>query len=322
MKKQPRKTIGRTLNQSTPLANDNKQEFILASGQKAFFQLINIPTLELKTKTSVDFSTNGRLQEALTPESLSDITRTIHLHQFFPAIGYYLTDGTIEILDGSRRRAAAIISGVGLNILVTNEKLSLDDARLLATDIQTAKEHNLREIGLRLLMLRDSGMNNKEIAIENNLSPSRVTRAIQAASVPSTMLLLFPDQAELTHPDYRLLLDIASKFKAKELDLNVLISKVDALTEDAVEKSSEDVKNHIVKKYAFYANDILENPSKDKAKLEKIWDFSDKDTFARKRIKGRNIKYEFGRLPKALQSELDSAISKAFNSYFEENSPK
>lgn len=93
----------------------------------------------------------------MTPESLIDITRTIKLQQFFPVIGFR-ANGKIEILDGSRRRAAALICHVGLMILVTESEISSEDARQLAADIQTAKEHNLREVGLRLLQLREKAI--------------------------------------------------------------------------------------------------------------------------------------------------------------------
>ncbi|VFS25034.1 Uncharacterised protein [Serratia liquefaciens] len=54
--------------------------------------------------------------------------------------------------------------------MVTEEHLSADEARQLAKDIQTAKEHNLREIGLRLIALKESGFNQKEIAELEGLS--------------------------------------------------------------------------------------------------------------------------------------------------------
>ncbi len=57
--------------------------------------------------------------------------------------------------------------------MVTNELLSADEARHLAKDIQTAKEHNLREIGLRLMALKESGFNQKEIAELEGLSVLR-----------------------------------------------------------------------------------------------------------------------------------------------------
>ncbi|MGF1860578.1 ParB/RepB/Spo0J family partition protein [Photobacterium profundum] len=133
--------------------------------------------------TYVELETNGRDQEALTEASLVDITRTIGLQQFFPAIGRRINN-KIEIIDGSRRRVAALIKAVGLNVLVTDVSISLADARQLASDIQTAKEHNLREVGLRLLLLRENGMNQKEIAAIEGFSTAKVTRAIQAATVP------------------------------------------------------------------------------------------------------------------------------------------
>lgn len=85
-------------------------------------------------------------------------------NNFFPAIGHKI-NGKIEILDGSRRRAAALLCHVGLSVLVTDSEISNDDARQLALDIQTSKEHNLREVGLRLLKLREKGMSQKEIAL-------------------------------------------------------------------------------------------------------------------------------------------------------------
>lgn len=54
----------------------------------------------------------------LTRESVSDISRTIKLQQFFPAIGREV-NGLIEILDGTRRRAACIFNNVKFEILVT-----------------------------------------------------------------------------------------------------------------------------------------------------------------------------------------------------------
>lgn len=55
--------------------------------------------------------------------------------------------------------------------MVTDELLSADEARHLAKDIQTAKEHNLREIGLRLMALKASGFNQKEIAETGGIIP-------------------------------------------------------------------------------------------------------------------------------------------------------
>ncbi|WAH61957.1 hypothetical protein LZ023_36090 (plasmid) [Pseudomonas silvicola] len=69
-------------------------------------------------------------------------------------------------------------------MLVTDVAITADEARRLAQDIQTAREHNLREVGMRLLSLKESGLSQKEIAQSEGLSQAKVTRALQAASVP------------------------------------------------------------------------------------------------------------------------------------------
>lgn len=311
-----RKTIGRTLNSATFTEHENitsneKQYFTLASGEKVAFQLECINAAELATVTYVELETNGRDQDALTDASLIDITRTIALQQFFPAIGRRV-ENRIEILDGSRRRAAALIKSIGLNILVTDSYISLADARQLASDIQTAKEHNLREVGLRLLLLRESGMNQKEVAVAEGLSTAKVTRAIQAATVPSAMLALFPVQSELTYPDYKLLLDISASLIERGIDINDVIEQV-KMEAFPADMPDDDIKTALMKAYRIAVDQILAKPVKQKMLVEKLWAFDDKNTYARKRQKDRAFIYEFNRLPKAVQQELDQVIQATLN---------
>ncbi|GAD32602.1 ParB family protein [Photobacterium leiognathi] len=302
-----RKTIGRKLSTQTSTSFVN-QTFTLSSGKKATFELKTIPAETLAQDTYVDLLTNGRDQSALTPESLIDITRTITLQQFFPAIGRYV-DGKIEILDGSRRRAAALEMQVGLNILVTDTEINTEDARQLALDIQTAKEHNLREVGLRLLLLRSSGLNQTEIANTQKLSKAKVTRAIQAASVPSMMLNVFPIQSELVYNDYKTLLDIATLFEKKQLDVDSLVNTVsDEIDNVSEQLESDELTKLALKLYREHSAIMVDKPKAEKAKVMALWKFDDKNKYARKRNKERDFSYEFSRLPKNLQEELDLVI--------------
>ncbi|WP_305817485.1 ParB family protein [Photobacterium leiognathi] len=302
-----RKTIGRKLSTQTSTSFVN-QTFTLSSGKKATFELKTIPAETLAQDTYVDLLTNGRDQSALTPESLIDITRTITLQQFFPAIGRYV-DGKIEILDGSRRRAAALEMQVGLNILVTDTEINTEDARQLALDIQTAKEHNLREVGLRLLLLRSSGLNQTEIANTQKLSKAKVTRAIQAASVPSMMLNVFPIQSELVYNDYKTLLDIATLFEKKQLDVDSLVNTVsDEIDNVSEQLESDELTKLALKLYREHSAIMVDKPKAEKAKVVALWKFDDKNKYARKRNKERDFSYEFSRLPKNLQEELDLVI--------------
>ncbi|HEM8139367.1 MULTISPECIES: ParB family protein [unclassified Providencia] len=319
-----RKTIGRTLSASTltHLTTDQKhsQRFVLKSGKSAIFYLTDIPADELADKTFVRFQMNGRDQNALTPESLVDITRTIRLQQFFPAIGHRI-DGKIEILDGSRRRAAALLCNVGLSVLVTDIEISSDDARQLAIDIQTAKEHNLREIGLRLLELRENGMSQKEIALFENMSAAKVTRAIQAASVPDDIIALFPVQSELAYGDYKLLLTIEQLIESKELVKRDIIDEVNekiARLIDNKKIASDELKKVILTTLKNITEQLVSKSKKKETTVKPLWEFEDKNTYARKRVKDRGFSYEFNRIPKQIQDELDQSIQSIINAYFQQ----
>lgn len=318
-----RKTIGRTLS-AAPLSQSlseqerHSQRFVLKSGKSTLFYLEHIPAERLAEKTFVRFAVNGRDQSALTPESLVDITRTIKLQQFFPAIGFR-QNGKIEILDGSRRRAAALLCNVGLNVLVTDSDISNEDARQLAAEIQTAKEHNLREIGLRLLQLRDKGMSQKEIALCENLSAAKVTRAIQAASVPDYLVSLFPVQAELAYSDYKFLLKIESQIYAKGLQQDKIVHDVNKMIDELLDKrqiTSDELKKIILTILKDITENVASNNKQVLTSVTSLWSFDDKNTYARKRVKERGFSYEFNRVPKQLQEELDEVIKFHISQYF------
>lgn len=316
-----RVTIGRTLTHSplkeAPEAETFSSVFVLNSGRKATFRFERVEPADVAEKTFVRQETNGRDQSALTPESLRDITRTLKFHQFFPAIGVKAGD-KIEILDGSRRRAAALLCRAGLNILVTDSSLTMEEARKLAKDIQTAKEHNIREIGLRLQALKDSGMNQKDIAAQEGLSQAKVTRALQAAAVSVELISLFPVQSELTFTDYKLLSSVEANLRKNEIECSTLIDNISGeidlvLSDDDL--AEDEIKNRIIK-IVTKESDILISPErKDKVQVQSLWNFTDKDRFARKRSKGRLFSYEFNRLPREVQDKLDEAIESVLKNH-------
>lgn len=317
-------TIGRTFSQ-TPVQKEESadgisQTFILSSGKRALFKFERIDSREIDNKTFVVMETNGRDQAGLTPDSLRDIIRTIKLQQFFPAIGVKRPEG-IEILDGSRRRAAALYCKTGLDILVTETDISAEEARKLAQDIQTAREHNLREVGMRLLSLKESGLSQKEIAETQGLSQAKVTRALQAASVPNDLISLFPDHSELTYPDYKALLLSTDKLRETGQSVDALVEAIaiDVDTIRAREGLAEDeIKNHILRLVRNGSQQLLKTPGKDKVITESLWPFADKDRFARKKMRGRMFSYEFNRQSKELQEELDRVIAETLQKYLGE----
>ncbi|PQV68994.1 ParB N-terminal domain-containing protein, partial [Cronobacter sakazakii] len=81
-------------------------------GRKATCRLESVEPADVAEKTFVRQEPDGREQSALAQESLRDIPRTLKYQQFFPAIGVE-ADNRVKILDGARRRAAALICHTG-----------------------------------------------------------------------------------------------------------------------------------------------------------------------------------------------------------------
>lgn len=309
------KKMGRTLGNSSfskmLSETESARTFTLKSGATARFTLTKILHDDIETQTYVDATINGRDQAFLTEESVSDISRTIKLQQFFPAIGREV-DGRIEVLDGSRRRAACLYSGMPFEVLVTKDELSLSDARQLAIDIQTAKEHTLRELGNRLKLMYPEHINQSDIAAAEGLSPAKVTRAFQAASVPDEMIAVFPSVGELSINDYKTLLDIAEKAASRRISVRELAAGVrERIAHDALtEHDDPAVKAKIIGYFRAASAEPKSTRDAKKVVTEKIAEFSDKKQFARKKTDAekRLVTYEFSRLPAAWQAELDDAV--------------
>lgn len=289
----------------------NGRVFTLKSGKQATFTQTVVLSGDIESKTFVDPKVNGRDQSMLTPDSFSDISRTIKLQQFFPAIGREV-NGRIEILDGTRRRAACIFNQTKFDVLVTKDEISLSDARQLATDIQTAREHSLRELGKRFEVMYDNGMSKDDIAQAENMSPSKVTRAFQAAAVPDEMVSVFPAIYDLSLADYQLLLQIAEDAKKKSASVSELMEKVKiriAESEGAISDKKKILA--IIRAESKGLKPVKVNS----IEIEKLREFSDRNQFARKKTdqKKRLVVYEFSRISPSVQAEIDQAIKSIMN---------
>jgi len=291
--------------------SDSERLFTLKSGAQARFVLTRILHDDIEAQTFVDATVNGRDQTLLTPESVSDISRTIRLQQFFPAIGREV-DGRTEILDGSRRRAACLYNGTAFDVLVTRDALSLSDARQLATDIQTAREHTLRELGKRLKLMYPADMNQSDIAAAEGLSAAKVTRAFQAASVPEVVIAVFPSVSELSISDYQILLDVTERARARGISAEKLAGNVRVRMESEAYGDRTDLafKAKIISYFRAESAELKKGSVSKKIVTEKLAEFTDKKQFARKKTDSdkRLVTYEFSRLSAACQAELDAAV--------------
>ena len=291
--------------------SDSERVFTLKSGAQARFVLTKFLHDDIEAQTFVDAAVNGRDQAFLTRESVSDISRTIRLQQFFPAIGREV-DGRTEILDGSRRRAACLYNGTAFEVLVTRDALSLSDARQLAADIQTAREHTLRELGKRLKLMYPADMNQSDIAAAEGLSAAKVTRAFQAAAVPEEIIAVFPSVSELSISDYQILLEVTERARTRGISTVELTSHVRARIESDAhyDRGDPTYKAIIISYFRAESAEPKKGSVGKKVVTEKLAEFADKKQFARKKTDPdkRVVTYEFSRLSAACQAELDAAV--------------
>lgn len=293
------------------------KKWVLNSGKEATFTPVTLTFEQLKENTVVTFDINGREQSLLTLDSLDDLT-TLDNQQFYPAIGRRLSDGKIDILDGSRRRAYTLLKQgeiPSFSMLITDDEITEIDAKALAKSLQTAKEHNLREVGLRLKRDIQAQLNESnvkptqlELAQRHQLSQSKVSKALQAAEVDDCLIKAFPDVSLLTHSDYKKLLgtqtllgDQLESFMQSVMD-NVLTLRAGG------ELSKEDLKEKLIELIAKETKQF-KTPS-EKAIVTPIVKFDNKDQFARKKVKGRTFSYEFSRIPKSTQDKIEEAIKR------------
>lgn len=283
----------------------------LKSGKKATFTEVTLTHEQVKNNTTVTFTVNGRDQSTLTKESLKDLD-TLEQQQFYPAIGRRVA-GKIDLLDGSRRRARFLLAGGAIKefkMLVTDDDVSVSDAKALAASLQVAKEHNLREVGLRLQQLieehqieSETKLTQTELAKLSGLSQAKVSKALKAASINEALIRLFPDINELVNNDYNVLASLQSVIG--EDSLSDFIESIQFKIDDS-ETSSEEYKDQILKLLKSNASELKEK--KERPVVSELAKFDSKDKFARKKVVDRKYVYEFNRLPQATQNRIDEAI--------------
>ncbi|HCG7141894.1 ParB/RepB/Spo0J family partition protein [Vibrio parahaemolyticus] len=288
----------------------------LASGDTATFNEVTLSYEQVRDETLVTFDVNGRDQSLLTAESLSDLN-SLEFQQFYPAVGREI-EGKIDVLDGSRRRAWFLLQEGRVKtfrILVTQDEISVSDAKALAKQLQTAKEHNLREIGQQCIAIKSANaeITQAEIAKQVGLSQAGVSKAMKAASIDEKLVKLFPVVNALSHPDYALL-DKVMKTCEDNKQIASFVEKIEkSIVNIQAEYSLADQKDAIVSAIKAELKVAEAKNATNKAEVTPLAQFDSKGMFARKRVKGRNFSYEFGRLSKEIQKELDEAIQAVLN---------
>lgn len=253
--------------------------------------------------------------------TLSDLD-SMEIQQHYPAIGYYNEDGKIDYADGSRRRKRVILSNGKISLLkswVTDEPISLSDARALAKDLQTAKEHNLWEIGqmAKTYQQKQPGITQDEIAKLLGYSRTKINRALKAVMVDGHIIALFTDVSELSHADYDVLIKAQEKaIDRDELDDEIEILKID-IAEHYKNPDFDSPHNLIIKTFKAYL--LAKKPKKAVVKFNDIEKFADKNTFAKVKKEKQKVTYTFSRLSAEFTNKLEQFIKQELKDEIERN---
>jgi ParB family chromosome partitioning protein len=294
-----------------------ESKWTLASGKKVLFTEVTLTYEEVVEKVFVRFEVNGRDQDALTKESLSNLDSMEH-QQYYPAVAR-MTDGKIEILDGSRRCARFKLAKGKIKhfrLLVTGNDISISDAKALAKSLQSAKEHTIREIGKRCLIIEETAKKKgipctqADIANELGYSQAKISRARKVAEVQDELVGLFPIINDLNYSDYMLLNKIQDQHKS---DLVTFFKSVEGdVKELKASTPADDIKDTLLN---YLKAESLKPTKKLKPAVTQLHKFGTKGVYARKKVKGREFSYEFSRISETVQKELDSAINEVLKKY-------
>ncbi|MEJ2763625.1 ParB/RepB/Spo0J family partition protein [Photobacterium sp. MCCC 1A19761] len=176
-------------------------ELAVAGEQTVAFELVKINAAEVAAKTQV-FAENAREQAFLNEHALADILNTLKERgQQYPAVGRWLDDGRIEVLDGSRRRMSCILAERDFLIYVA-KGINGEHAKFLSDVANAHKPLSLYERGKEMQLLLSTGKvaDQKELAKYCQCSEALVSGALKAASLPMELLMAYPSVGELGRP--------------------------------------------------------------------------------------------------------------------------
>ncbi|EWF56453.1 protein SopB [Klebsiella michiganensis] len=166
-------------------------------GQEVRFSLEVIPGDSVESHSRV-WSGNERDQELLTEDALDDLIPSFLLTgQQTPAFGRRVS-GIIEVADGSRRRKAAILTSSDYRILVGD----LDDEQMtalsrLGNDYRPTSAYERGHRYASRLQNEFAG-NVSALADAEHISRKIITRCINTARLPKSVVALFSHPGELS----------------------------------------------------------------------------------------------------------------------------
>lgn len=287
----------------------------LKSGKNVAFTPVTLSFEEVRDNTTVTFEVNGRFQDDLTLESLQDLNSII-TQQYTPAIAR-LHEGKMDILDGSRRRARFLYEEGAIkefHLLVSSEDISVSDAKALAKELQSSKEHNLRDIGLRCQLIKDNHfnetgetLNQTALAEQLGVSQSLISKALTAASVKKELLTLFPDVNQLALADYKFLKQVQDELERNDF-IDGFIDEIETEIISIKDNLAADEYKSAVLTFIKKTNKKFTAKPKNKAVTTKLFDCKGNQRTAKKTEKGRKVSYTLDKITEEAKREIEESI--------------
>ncbi|MDG1751925.1 MAG: ParB/RepB/Spo0J family partition protein [Thalassotalea sp.] len=292
------------------VAHGDHKEHKLYSGSIAEFNLIKLSYEDLVKDSFVDEAVNGREQDNITPDNVSGVSDTIADTQFYPCYVVKNDEGKYEFIDGSRRRAGAIEKKIGLECYVSEDEFTIADKIHLAQQLQTAKEHNFREQGLKIKhFIESEGIEQQEAAKIFNHSPATISRLLKAASISKELLAIFPDRDLISLDNFGKLASVEKELSKQQLPVPVFLDDNQGVIEQAIsqELPGTEKAKHIV--------DVLvaEAFNKPVVKKEPVEEFplahyTDKNKYAKILSQGDKVQFVFKGIKPSLTKEIENFI--------------
>lgn len=303
------------------------QEYTLYSGEVVPFVEMYIPYEDLDNLI-VEDGINGRSQERLTEESLSDILATLDKNQFIPVFGSIREDGKINLGDGSRRKAAAKITRTGLKALISTKPIKDADLRILAMQIQTAREHDIYEKGVKWLALELDGIEGKEIANLHGVSEATISRGKKAARVPVALLDPIANRGDIPSLGWDFLTTlkelITAHYPAKDNSFDYAFNEfvTSALGREVPKhslKAAEVLKSYEARAKILDA-EAVKNKGESKPKPKstgkvRLKEGDGKVFFDRKVTSKGDTSFFVGKMPENLREEIEAYINQKIDDY-------
>jgi ParB family chromosome partitioning protein len=264
---------------SIAINNDipNVRKLRLASGKIVELELhIFDGKCNIEQSTTVD-SSNIRDQEQLTTDSLRDILASIADVQLYPAIGY-LDDNVVKIVDGSRRRKAAIIKDCQYLVEVASCTLSLKDAEEIVRISEQKKKLSYFEWGRFYTAKLEHGFYSdaKSMAEAEGISTGYLSLCLNAAKIPSDILSIFIDSSLVaSQKNTQLLIDLVKTIEQIDMSLESFLDGIDSDLNLALERAcTPEEHTELVLETLRVARDKLKhkkkNVNKEKIKVENL----------------------------------------------------